>query len=112
MKKVFKWCTLLGAITLYIVGNNQIAYASDKGDSMVSNSSIYFDQAYTPPDPHAVIPDGNTTLPLDTTEITSQDLPRAGEEGVFKSQTLGLAFLLGSLGLLFKLNKQKEKTKI
>lgn len=105
MKKKLQGCTLLALTVICIVGNNQIAHAA-MGEDMVSHSSIYFDQPYTPPDPHPVIPDGNTTLPLGSIDPPSQNLPKAGDE-VDNAQTLGLAFLFGSLVSLMIVKKQK-----
>lgn len=109
MKKKLQGCTLLALTVICIVGNNQIAHAA-MGEDMVSRSSIYFDQPYTPPDPHPVIPDGNTTLPLGNIDTPSQHLPKAGDEGG-DTHVLGLAFLFGSLVSLMIVKKQKEKTK-
>lgn len=110
MKKLLQGCALLGLTVICIVGNNQIAHAA-MGEDMVSRSSIYFDQPYTPPDPHPVIPNGNTTLPLGNIDTPSQHLPKAGDGGG-KVQVLGLALLFGSLVSLMIIRKQKEKQKI
>lgn len=109
MKKLLQGCALLGLTVICIVGNNQIAHAAMEKD-MVSRSSIYFDQPYTPPDPHPVIPDGNTTLPLGNIDPPSQHLPKAGDERG-EAHLLGLVFLFGSLVSLMIVKKQKEKTK-
>lgn len=101
---------MLALTVICIVGNNQIAHAA-MGEDMVSRSSIYFDQPYTPPDPHPVIPDGNTTLPLGSiVDSPSQHLPKAGDEGE-DTHVLGHALLFGSFVSLMIVKKKKEKTK-
>lgn len=109
MNKILKGYIMLCLTIICFVGNNQIAHAA-MGEDMVSRSSIYFDQPYTPPDPHPVIPDGNTALPLGSIAPPSQNLPKAGDAGG-KVHLLGLVFLFGSLVSFMIVKKQKEKTK-
>ncbi|ETD04622.1 hypothetical protein N568_0106935 [Lactococcus garvieae TRF1] len=109
MNKILKGYIMLCLTIICIVGNNQIAHAA-MGEDMVSRSSIYFDQPYTPPDPHPVIPDGNTALPLGSMDSPSQNLPKAGDEGG-KLHLLGLVLLFGSLVSFIIVKKQKEITK-
>lgn len=99
--------------TIYIVGNNQIAYASD-GGSMSSQSSIIFDQTYIPTDDiiedvyvkvDPLIPSGSTSFPVYTGKST---LPKTGESEAQSGQLLGIALLSTSL-LLIGLNKTKKE---
>lgn len=105
--------TTLLVTTLYCIGNNQIAYASD-GGSMSSQSSIIFDQTYIPTDDiiedvyvkvDPVIPSGSTSFPVYTGKST---LPKTGETGSQSGQLLGVTLLSTSL-LLIGLNKTKKE---
>lgn len=111
-KTVVVLATLLIA-TLYCIGNNQIAYASDRGN-MSSQSSIIFDQTYIPTDDiiedvyvkeDPLIPSGSISFPVYTGKST---LPKTGEADAQSGQLLGITLLSTSL-LLIGLNKTKKE---
>ncbi|MFK4894761.1 LPXTG cell wall anchor domain-containing protein [Lactococcus petauri] len=96
-------------MTLYCIGNNQIAYASD-GGSMSSQSSITFDKTYIPTEDFVeyeepLIPNGGAAFPVYTGKST---LPKTGETGSQSGQLLGITLLSTSL-LLSGLNKTKKE---
>ncbi|WP_285005844.1 LPXTG cell wall anchor domain-containing protein [Lactococcus formosensis] len=104
MKKFLKGIVFLSTVTVYIVGNNQIASA-DTVANMESQASIHFDQSYFPPEVDPVIPSGSTSFPVYTGKST---LPKTGETGSQSGQLLGITLLSTSL-LLIGLNKTKKE---
>ncbi|USJ19833.1 LPXTG cell wall anchor domain-containing protein [Lactococcus formosensis] len=104
MKKILKGIVFLSTVTVYIVGNNQIASA-DTVANMESQASIHFDQSYFPPEVDPVIPSGSTSFPVYTGKST---LPKTGETGSQSGQLLGITLLSTSL-LLIGLNKTKKE---
>ena len=119
LKRILKGIVFLSTVAVYIVGNNQIAHASD-GGSMSSQSSIIFDQTYIPTDDiiedvyvneDPLIPSGSTSFPVYTGKTT---LPKTGETGSQSGQLLGIALLSTSLILIGlkkddKTNKENNK---
>ena len=104
MKKFLKGIVFLSTVTVYIVGNNQIASA-DTVANMESQASIHFDQSYFPPEVDPVIPSGSTSFPVYTGKST---LPKTGETGSQSGQLLGITLLSTSL-LLIGINKTKKE---
>jgi LPXTG-motif cell wall-anchored protein len=104
LKKFLKGIVFLSTVTVYIVGNNQIASA-DTVANMESQASIHFDQSYFPPEVDPVIPSGSTSFPVYTGKST---LPKTGETGSQSGQLLGITLLSTSL-LLIGLNKTKKE---
>ncbi|WP_285004812.1 LPXTG cell wall anchor domain-containing protein [Lactococcus garvieae] len=104
MKKFLKGIVFLSTVTVYIVGNNQIASA-DTVANMESQASIHFDQSYFPPEVDPLIPSGSTSFPVYTGKST---LPKTGETGSQSGQLLGITLLSTSL-LLIGLNKTKKE---
>jgi LPXTG-motif cell wall-anchored protein len=104
LKKILKGIVFLSTVTVYIVGNNQIASA-DTVANMESQASIHFDQSYFPPEVDPVIPSGSTSFPVYTGKST---LPKTGETGSQSGQLLGITLLSTSL-LLIGLNKTKKE---
>lgn len=104
MKKKSKTLILMMAATLYIVGNNQIAFGEMKGGSE-SESSISFNQTYVPPSDKISVPDGNVVVPVQ--DIKEGVLPKTGELSSFNGQLLGL--ILISLAFVTLRKNKKEK---
>ena len=113
MIKKQKTIVALLITTLYCIGNNQIAHASD-GGNMSSESSIIFDQTYIPTDDiiddvyvneDPLIPSGSTSFPVYTGKSAH---PKTGETGSQSAQLLGITLLSTSL-LLIGLNKTKKE---
>ena len=96
MKKYLKGIVFLSTVTVYIVGNNQIASA-DTVANMESQASIHFNQSYFPPEVDPLIPSGSTSFPVYTGKST---LPKTGEAEAQSGQLLGIALLSTSLILI------------
>lgn len=92
------------AVTLNIVGNNQIALGEMRGGAE-SESSISFNQTYVPPSDNSSIPDGNVVVPVQNKKDGM--LPQTGEQSGFNGQLLGL-ILISLASVIFRKNK-KEK---
>lgn len=66
--------SLFLVVTLYSVGNNQIAHVS--ANDTISQSSITFNKTYVPNPDHSIVPDGKSTLPLNRDQVL---LPKTGD---------------------------------
>ena len=113
LKKIFR-SIIVAVVTLYLVGNNQIAYTEEIG--IQSESTISFDQTYIPPLPdiespftpdpdveNPVIPEVDQKIPTHNGAVL---LPKTGETNGFSLQVLGLSLIL--IGFTLKWNKKKH----
>ncbi|SPC38528.1 LPXTG cell wall anchor domain-containing protein [Latilactobacillus fuchuensis] len=97
MRKVPKYLVILVLMLLYVVNTNQMSHAETVG-SVISQSTISFNQTYIPPidNQTTVIPDGNVVVPPSQ---SSTKLPQTGQKSEGYLVWIGVVLIFSSIKL-------------